>query len=126
MKRWAFCAGLGTLLGDLLALLVHGRGLAFVVGHHDQVLLVAEADTRGAFVHRLLVGLVAGRETIDQLESGGVVHGQREPAGRLRRCPLALGDGAEAHLGRSRHVFSSEPDCVGTMPTLFGSSNDKH
>lgn len=82
VKRGAFlCRARSSALGDLLALLVDGRGLAFVVDHDDEVLVGAEAGALGALGYRFLVVLVAGRETVESLEGNGVVHHEAEPAG---------------------------------------------
>ncbi len=110
MKHIAFlCRACSSALGDLLAFLVDGRGHAQVVAHDDDVLVVAEAAARRALVHRHLVVLVAGRETVDNLEGDGVVHHQVEPAGSFRRLPLDGLDVAERNLGLSlRHVFLRE------------------
>ena len=84
VKHDAFlCGARSSALGDLLALLVDGRSLAFVVDHDDEVLVGAEAGALGALVHRCLIVLVAGRETVDSLEGDGVVHHEAEPAGGL-------------------------------------------
>jgi hypothetical protein len=127
VKRGAFCAGLGALLGDLLALVIHGGRLAFVITHDDQVLVRAEARALAPVVDRLLIVLVAGRETVDPLESLDVVHREVELT-RLAVHPLELRNGTERDLdcGCSRHVFSSELTYASTMLAFFSSSNDKY
>lgn len=105
MKHVAFlCRARSSALGDLFALLVDGRGHAQVVAHDDDVLVGVEAAPLRALVHRHLVVLIAGRETVDGLEGDGVVHHQVEPAGSFRCLPLDGLDVFEGDLGQSlRH-----------------------
>ncbi len=101
MKRGAFCAGLWALLGDLLALVVHGGRLAFVVAHDHQVLVRTEARILSAQVRPVLV---IGLKNANEFEAGRIVQSDKELPLLPRRHPVPVGDGGEIDLNRSRHV----------------------